>query len=751
MPKFQIELELSSINDRLVLTNFDSSENSIGGLTFNENLLEEENGLYNLTFSMQEKVNEISLERLITVGRPLWLYTYNPDKAIRMVISSFSVIIGPENNVFSINAQDYASYAFSKNNAGLTLNTIEDEDFLDWLDLQTPSTTTITNIANYVLQRGWLQKTVNSTTSGWTLSIVGDNKIINLDVSGSNTYNAILELANLSNMQVEFNYENETIIFTDRESSTLKKNYTLKRDFNLQNFEVSYSGDNLYSIFYVDAAEDEFGLRTLLSDDTLYRDNFLFDFNYFRSKDLLSASDLTAIENEINVELKKINEKLIGTEKVGGVIQERENQRGFIREARSKIESIAELLAAPEQFNDYAQRYLDLQSQFFRPSLGTKQVTRTENFKVLNILWNDLRPNFVGTTGINFSFPIRFNYFGINYVQETANTPVVIGPYGFSINIFFEPNSGRIPWPSASANPRVYLAITNEGDIEFDIRRFRITSVDVEFDLTIVEDGFEFIYPYFTLLNEFDGQSAITKELERLQADVDLFEELRDEDLIELQCLIDNDPSDPECEEFLSEDQVINDQRIVFLQTRLEDYKAAIGEELPNGAFTPGKFTLILDTFEKYRENYERPELQKTIMDKYREAIVEKQNFWYDLKENRQHLFLEGYYENDFEDNIVSLKAQAEASFNEHNKPLEDFNLTYIDLSDIVGIDIQNISAGDFVELKEEKLKVIASEESQLKVASISRVLRDKGNISLIIFRYNMINRIIERIITQNQ
>jgi hypothetical protein len=71
MPKFQIELELSSINDRLLLTNFDSSENSIGGLTFNENLSEEENGIYNLTFSMQEKVNEVSLERLIAIGRPL--------------------------------------------------------------------------------------------------------------------------------------------------------------------------------------------------------------------------------------------------------------------------------------------------------------------------------------------------------------------------------------------------------------------------------------------------------------------------------------------------------------------------------------------------------------------------------------------------------------------------------------------------------------------------------------------------------
>jgi hypothetical protein len=71
MPKFQIELELSSINDRLLLTNFDSSENSIGGLTFNENLSEEENGIYNLTFSMQEKVSGVSLERLIAIGRPL--------------------------------------------------------------------------------------------------------------------------------------------------------------------------------------------------------------------------------------------------------------------------------------------------------------------------------------------------------------------------------------------------------------------------------------------------------------------------------------------------------------------------------------------------------------------------------------------------------------------------------------------------------------------------------------------------------
>jgi hypothetical protein len=71
MPKFKIELELSSINDRILLTDFDSSADSIGGITFNESLSEEENDIYNLTFSLAEKVNGISLEKLIAIGRPL--------------------------------------------------------------------------------------------------------------------------------------------------------------------------------------------------------------------------------------------------------------------------------------------------------------------------------------------------------------------------------------------------------------------------------------------------------------------------------------------------------------------------------------------------------------------------------------------------------------------------------------------------------------------------------------------------------
>jgi hypothetical protein len=134
MPKFKIEMELTSINDRLLLTNFDSSENSIGGLTFNENLSEEENGLYRLTFSLSEEIREyqdINFAKLIAIGRPLWLQLYEPRRSIRMVITSYSPVIGSENIIYEIEAQDYASYTFSRNNAGLTLDTIDDEEFLD--------------------------------------------------------------------------------------------------------------------------------------------------------------------------------------------------------------------------------------------------------------------------------------------------------------------------------------------------------------------------------------------------------------------------------------------------------------------------------------------------------------------------------------------------------------------------------------------------------------------------------------------
>jgi hypothetical protein len=74
MPQFKIEMELTSINERILLTDFDSTNNKFDGLTFNENLTEEENDRFLLSFQLvgnSGRNKEIPLGKLIAIGRPI--------------------------------------------------------------------------------------------------------------------------------------------------------------------------------------------------------------------------------------------------------------------------------------------------------------------------------------------------------------------------------------------------------------------------------------------------------------------------------------------------------------------------------------------------------------------------------------------------------------------------------------------------------------------------------------------------------
>ena len=131
MPKFKIEMELSTSEERILLADFPAQSDTI---TFNEELTEEENDRYVLNFSLPEKVDNINFQPLINIGRPLWLHFSSPVRSVRMVIVSYNYDYAKENKIYNIEAQDYASYVFSRNNVGLTLDTIHDEIFLDWLN-----------------------------------------------------------------------------------------------------------------------------------------------------------------------------------------------------------------------------------------------------------------------------------------------------------------------------------------------------------------------------------------------------------------------------------------------------------------------------------------------------------------------------------------------------------------------------------------------------------------------------------------
>ena len=82
-----------------------------------------------------------------------------------------------------------------------------------------------------------------------------------------------------------------------------------------------------------------------------------------------------------------------------------------------------------------------------------------------------------------------------------------------------------------------------------------------------------------------------------------------------------------------------------------------------------------------------------------RKLLKEKQNFlvYFKKKKYGRSTFAEGYYENELELNSKDLMSQAKAIYESHKKPTEDFSITYIDISDIIGLNIDQIKVGDFI------------------------------------------------------
>lgn len=70
MAKFKIELELRS-GERVLLTDYDSTQENNIANTFDEELAEEENDAYTLTFSILSEIDGIPLESIFNINRPL--------------------------------------------------------------------------------------------------------------------------------------------------------------------------------------------------------------------------------------------------------------------------------------------------------------------------------------------------------------------------------------------------------------------------------------------------------------------------------------------------------------------------------------------------------------------------------------------------------------------------------------------------------------------------------------------------------
>ena len=773
MPKFKIEMELTSPSERITLADYDSTNNP-EALTFEETLNEEENDLKILSFRLPQKFgqnNSLSFSNYIAIGRPIWLTLYNPTRVIRMAISSYSIEPAMENAIYTIEAQDYASFIFARNNAGLTLDTALDEDFWEWLEQYTelPSDEApgIEDIANHILYRGWLQKRDTTTvTDGWTVEVhLADVEVepdvfetrsdkVHITISDSNTYNALVELSHISRTFLKFDYVNKVVHFIDKESPSYDKNYILRRGSNLQDMAVNYDGDSLYSLLYVQGGQDEFGLQTIMSDATPYLDNFLYDFTYFKDKMLLSPDDINALEEAINVNLAEINENIIE------IIEERYEHLRLINEASARIQVAVERLVEGENLLDYVEDYKDLVSNFYTRDfkLG-ESITESSSTPWFNAGWESLTtkydwyydelPEHPPSNYYLFDYPIRFNYKGMPGILQGPDDIAIIEPepleqYLVKIDLSEKQQNETLHGfdaPVININGSVFIS-TGGDPLTIVSSRGRIFE-SIEFGTL---DDF---YPYHSLLDEYDGLNEINKKSEELGKLIDQIKEWWDEDLAEIDEINEKETK-----------TASDEARLALLQSRINDYRRGIGqyhkvegdtriyEGDPEGFdVIKGLYTLIKELLDYYTGEY-TSEISEPIMKRYRELMKEKQEFWYNLKETYgQHIFLEGYFENNTETSPENLKAQAEAHYIYHNKPNENVSVSYIDISNIIGVNINEIEVGDFIKINEEVIEQEQINNSKLQVAGINRQLREFGNIQLTIFRYNKINNILEKII----
>ena len=113
-------------------------------------------------------------------------------------------------------------------------------------------------LGNYILERG----TLRSNGSGWTVTCDEESEKIsfNIELSDSNTYNALVEISNLTHTNFSINYKTKIIHFDYKGSSKFYKNYTLSPDLNLQSSSFNYDGNDFYSILHVSGTDNEYDI-----------------------------------------------------------------------------------------------------------------------------------------------------------------------------------------------------------------------------------------------------------------------------------------------------------------------------------------------------------------------------------------------------------------------------------------------------------------------------------------------------------
>jgi hypothetical protein len=158
---------------------------------------------------------------------------------------------------------------------------------------------TARDIVEFILIRSFL----SSGSSGWSVKSLNSLNFkdplstpINLELSSSNTYNALIEVSILTNSIIIIDYDlfnidgnlkniedrKPSFGFIDRNDPKFKTNYLLAPEVNLQSLSLNYSNEGFYPILYVLGGEDESGIVVTMIPELSYQ-NYLDIKNFFEN------------------------------------------------------------------------------------------------------------------------------------------------------------------------------------------------------------------------------------------------------------------------------------------------------------------------------------------------------------------------------------------------------------------------------------------------------------------------------------
>lgn len=295
MSRFQISIKKG--NGYIPLTLFSSEDSNHSPYsTFDESINFGENSQATLKFSVAAYINDFVFNKETRIGNTEkvlnpFLSLLECGRVIRFDMDNYYKIdfvitkrtprkIG-QNIIFDIECIDYYRFFMSKRGVGLTYPFDED-------DIEQVVPQDIRFLADKIL---------SAQESEWRVSpflVANDfkeesttlTKKVTFEISGSNQYNALLELAAKFNAELIVDYRFKTISFKDKNKKVFNGYY--RTDVNVSNFGYNEDFSNSNNLLFVSGGTDEYDIAVTIPG--LMPDNWR---NYFRS----NSPDWNKIKN----------------------------------------------------------------------------------------------------------------------------------------------------------------------------------------------------------------------------------------------------------------------------------------------------------------------------------------------------------------------------------------------------------------------------------------------------------------------